>query len=168
MTTLTVLMGVPGSGKTTWVGANAHGRVVCGTDRLRTDRFTGPATAAFMESLRVRARRALASGLDVVVDGCNVRRNERSRWQGLARQHGAATELVVVHASLEDVLAVQRSRSQPVPEDRVRAYHRDFTRALSMIRSEGWARIVHVQRDAIALAVVGPEPDRRWTTTDEP
>lgn len=167
MPTLTVLMGVPGSGKTTWVAANGGGQVVCGTDRLRTDRFAGAATVAFIESLRTRARRALSAGQDVVVDGCNTRRNERTRWRELAHRHAAAAQLVVVHASLEQVLAVQQSRAQPVPAERVRGYHRDFTRSLASIGGEGWARIVHVRRDGVAVAA-GPDPARRWTTSDEP
>jgi len=168
MPILTVLMGVPGSGKTTWVAANTRNQVVCGTDRLRTESFTGASVVAYIESLRTRARRALTAGQDVVVDGCNTRRNERTRWRELARDHGAAPQLVVVHASLTTVLAVQRDRAQPVPADRVRTYHRDFTRSLSAIDGEGWARIVHVQRDGAAAAGVVPEPSRRWTTTDEP
>jgi predicted kinase len=162
MSTLTVLMGTPGAGKTTWSTRNQHpAQLLCSTDRIRLDQLTDRATVAYIESLRVRARRALTRGHDVLVDACNTRRSERTRWRDLANQCHAGTHLVVLHADLATVLEVQRTRDQPVAPDRMRLYHRQLQQSLTTIAGEGWDRITHVQRTEL-------DSDRRWTTADSP
>lgn len=159
--TLTVLMGPPGSGKTTWATANAAGQVVCSTDRLRTERerFDDPALVAYLRSLNTRAGRALDAGQSVIIDGCNVRRNERSRWLGMARVHRAQARLVVVHAPLQTALQVQHDRVHGVADEVMRAYQHRMHRALPWLHREGWDEVVHVE------AAAAP---RRWVSDAAP
>lgn len=160
MTTLTVLMGAPGSGKTTWATANAPGQVLCSTDRLRTDRgLTEAGVVAYISALQSKAERSLAAGQSVVVDACNVRRTERSRWLGVARKHRAVARLVVLHAPMQTLLDVQRDRTHGVADLDVRTYAWQMQRALSGLPREGWDEIVHVEpKDA----------PRRWVSDDAP
>lgn len=160
MTTLTVLMGAPGSGKTTWATANAAGQTLCSTDRMRTDRgLTDAGIVAYLNVLRSKAERSLAAGQSVVVDACNVRRNERSYWLGVARKHRAVARLVVVHAPLQTLLDVQRDRTHGVPQDVMRGYHRAAHIALTAVQHEGWDEIVHVEPG---------EAPRPWVSDDAP
>lgn len=160
MTTLTVLMGAPGSGKTTWATANAAGQVLCSTDRLRTDRgLTEAGIVAYIAALQTKAERALAVGQSVVVDACNVRRAERSRWLGVARKHRAVAKLVVVHAPLQTLLDVQRDRTHGVPALDVRTYAWQLQRSLPSLPREGWDEIVHVEP---------ADAPRRWVSDDSP
>lgn len=161
MPTLTVLMGPPGSGKTTWITANCAGQVVCGTDRLRTesDRFDDAAVGAYMRALGTRAGRALGNGESVVIDGCNVRRNERSRWLGMARIHRARARLVVVHTPLQTTLQVQRDRTHGVADEVMRTYQHRMATSLPWLHREGWDEVVHVE--------AGDLP-RRWVSEDAP
>lgn len=146
VTTLIVLMGVPGSGKTTWAKVNANGAVVCSTDRLRLDRgLTDAGVVAYLNALRTKASRSLAAGLDVVVDGCNTRRDERARWLGTARVHRVAARLVVIHTSTETASAVQRDRTHAVGVEAMRTYQQRMHRALPWLHREGWDEVVHVE-----------------------
>lgn len=146
--TLTVLMGPPGAGKTTWMEANPI-TVVCSTERLRTDRsLTTQATIAFLAGLQTKARRALNAGQDVLIDGCNTKRHERSRWLAIARDYGAKTRLVALDTPLSTCLTVQLSRAHPVPAAKVARYHQEFVRSLSVIGGEGWDSTVCVSREA--------------------
>ncbi len=150
MPTLTVLMGAPGSGKTTWARSHASGALVASTDPLRTEahlREPG-AVAAFQRRLEGKAERSLCRGVDVLVDACNVHAHERSRWRGLARRTYARARLVVCHAPVETLLAVQEGRDRGVPRERVYAYVREFNAAQRVINAEQWVSIEHVHRDA--------------------
>lgn len=152
MPTLTVLMGPPGAGKTTWTEANlAPGQVLCSTERLRHDRRMHDRPGAlvrYLAQLRVKAEDALRAGRSVLVDGCNTRKGDRSTWLALARDCGAQTELVVFDTPLAVVLAVQAARAAPVAEAKVREYHAQHQAALRVIGREGWRRVIHVRRGA--------------------
>lgn len=152
--TLTVLMGIPGAGKSTWAADNAHSDVVlCGMDKLRIDPgLQGRAIAAFVQSLRKRAERALGEGRDVLVDGCHTRRDQRTRWRELAYRYRVDAHLVVLHVDLDTALAAQRERARPVSEARLRGYDREFAEALDSIDDEDWSRIHHVHRDGDPMA----------------
>lgn len=166
MTTLTVLMGPPGAGKSYWTAEHAAGQAVASSEHLRTDRGLSPAGfAAQMAVLRSEAAEALAEGQSVTVDACNTRGEARRRWLDLARQHGAAARLIVCHAPLDELLAVQRDRIVPVAERIVRSYHREFVSALPGLDAEGWDDVLHVYRQATPADVelVGP-----WITGATP
>ena len=160
------MLGMPGAGKTAWISANAQpDQVICSTERMRTDLSLSYKTGhlvAYINALRTKARRELAAGRDVLVDGCNTRTQERSIWLNMARDQGAATHLVVIDTPLDTALAAQRGRAHPVPDDKVVGYHRDFTRALALIESEGWQRITYVNRDGHRSTPTPPIP-RDWT-----
>jgi predicted kinase len=160
MPTLTVLMGPPGSGKTTWAAANAADQVLCSTDRMRTDRgLTDAGVVAYLAALSLKAERALSIGCDVVVDACNTRRSERSRWLGVAHKHRARARLIVVHAPLQTLLDVQRDRTHAVAQPTMRGYLAQMRESLPRLRWEGWDEIVHVEP--------GDLP-RRWVSDDAP
>jgi predicted kinase len=153
MPTLTVLMGPPGAGKTTWTETNlAPGQVLCSTEPIRRNRAMHQrqgAIVAYLANLRAKAETALAEGRDAVVDGCNTRRGDRSTWLALARRYRASTRLVVFATSLEAMLAAQRTRTHPVADDKVRSYYEEFRRAEVAIRREGWGQIEYVRRTGI-------------------
>lgn len=148
--TLTVLLGPPGAGKTTWAAANQQpGQVLCSTERLRTDPTLTArpgALIAYLTGLRVKAHRALAGGQDVLVDACNTRTEERSVWLAIAREHHARTHLVVLDTPMGVLMGVQRTRGHPVAEAKMRRYQAEYQRAMINVRREGWSRITHIRR----------------------
>jgi len=168
---LTVMMGPPGAGKTTWIAANiGPDVVVCSTERIRTDaklKASQGGMVAYLAGLRRRAEQGLGAGRDVLVDGCNTRRQDRTTWLRIARERGASTHLVVVDAPLSDLLRAQRERGRRngVPEEKVRKYHIEYQRALHTIHREGWSAITTVRRgEEPAPLVLDPQPLRvsKW------
>lgn len=105
MTTLFVLRGLPGCGKTTWARAWAlrdpdHRARVSRDDLRRAlfDRYGGDTTAA-QEYLVTAAQWAVVrelarEGVDVVVDDTNLRTEHLNRWRVGAAILGAEFELI--------------------------------------------------------------------------
>jgi predicted kinase len=112
------------------------------------------AMVAFLAGLRRKAERGLRDGHDVLVDGCNTRKGDRTGWVRIAREYGATPLLVVFHTPLPDLLRTQVERGKAgVPEHKVRMYHMEYLRALPMLHTEGWARITHIRRDGSAVPI---------------
>lgn len=82
MTTLTVCMGAPASGKSTWCAANAGDALVVTADAIR---FGADPAAVFTRMVQL-AKGALSEGNDVIVDACSTRAVDRSPWLILARK----------------------------------------------------------------------------------
>lgn len=96
MPTLTVLCGLPGSGKSTY--AMTLGVTVVTADSIRE---RGEAAGVAFGVLYTRVRRALASGRDVVADTCALDVAERATLLGIGRAAGARVELVYMRVDVE-------------------------------------------------------------------
>lgn len=170
-----MMMGPPGAGKSTWVASHARpGQVVCSADRLRTSArlaSSRPAVVGYLTKLWAKVERELAGGRDVLVDACHTRTADRTRWLALARTYGARTHLVIVDAPLDTMLAVQRTRTHPVPEAKVRTYYTQYRRALTLVPREGWGQVTRVQRGTTHTAQAshssseGTDPQPRPVST---
>ena len=117
MTTLYVLIGAPGSGKSTWALQNASrlGAVVVGSDRVRNElRASGEnpldGDAVFAEVER-RARDRLTAGQSVVLDATHYRRRYRTYAIDLGRDLSARRVAIWFNLPLEDCLRRNAERS---------------------------------------------------------
>ena len=97
---LIVLVGPPGSGKTTWAGRNRRGTVHVSQDGL-IDAIT-PAgfdhvfRPVYREAEDAVARAALQAGHTVIVDRTNRTRAHRERWLQIAREARCSAVAVVM------------------------------------------------------------------------
>jgi predicted kinase len=111
MPCLIVLVGPPGSGKTTWAGRNGHGAVHVSQDDL-IDAIT-PAgfdhiyRPVYREAEDAIARAALRAGHTVIVDRTNRTRAHRERWMNIARE--AQCPAVAIVMSTPPELCRQRN-----------------------------------------------------------
>ena len=141
---LVVLIGPPGAGKTTWMDQNLPNAKRVDLEQIRrepnADRgdIINDAIADTFASLR--------GGELVVFDSTAIRAEFRARLRGVAAEVGVPVHAVVFDVKLEDLLAAQKSRQYPVPDDRVRELYDDFTSQLSDIYSEEWATVQTVNR----------------------
>ncbi|GAB7038573.1 MULTISPECIES: AAA family ATPase [Catenuloplanes] len=115
--TMTVLSGLPGVGKDTWVTAHARDRPVVGLDAIRARLGVSPSdgqravAAAAHEEARVhlRARR------DFVWNATNVSRQQRDLCIGLGAAYHARIEIVALEAPRDVVHRRNAGRPAPVP-----------------------------------------------------
>jgi predicted kinase len=142
---ITVLMGAPGAGKSTWLARNISGdEHIASTEPLRADRSLD--SNIFMNQLRRRAEVAAHDGLDVIADGTHIDRRHRAFWLQLAGEANAETRLIIFNTSLPLLYKAQDHRTAPVAKSIVSKYHLDFKKALRTVHLEPWGSIETIVR----------------------
>jgi predicted kinase len=142
---ITVLMGAPGAGKTTWVKQNAKDQLVLSSEAVRIYKDELD-VGAYMNQMRLKGAQAVKSGQSVIVDATNTITAHRAYWIKISRAYGVDSELVAFNTSLELLLNAQRSREYPAPDHIVKDHFRRFQRALTMIKMEGWKNMKIINR----------------------
>lgn len=118
---LTVMSGLPGSGKSTWVKENAGDALVVSLDAIRAEfkrykrnqEFEG---RCFQEAT-ARLRQGLAAGRDVIWDACGLDARSRAKPLRIGRDYGALLRVVSVDEPFEVCAARNADREYPVPND---------------------------------------------------
>ncbi|MBU2663644.1 AAA family ATPase [Actinoplanes bogorensis] len=115
--TMTVLSGLPGAGKDTWVAAHAEDQPVISLDVIRdrlgvkpSDGQRAVAAAAHEEArVHLRARR------DFVWNATNISRQHRDLCIGLGAAYHARVEIVALEVPPQTLLRQNGGRPAPVP-----------------------------------------------------
>jgi predicted kinase len=136
-----VLVGVPGSGKSTW--AASQGWTVLSSDEMRLVLSGDETNQGIHGKVFGAMRHLLKSRLEIgasptVIDATNLRRKDRKPWVKLAQKHGAAVEAVYFEVPLAVALERNRMRTRMVPEDVIRMMH-DWTQPPTA--AEGFSRV---------------------------
>jgi polynucleotide kinase-phosphatase len=168
---LVVLVGVSGSGKSTFARTRFKPTEVVSSDFCRglvaDDENDQSATPDAFDVLHYIVGTRLRRGLLTVVDATNVQQEARASLVKLARDHDVLADAIVL--DVPESLAAERNRQRP---DRDFGPHvvarqaRDLRRSMPRLKREGFRR-VHVLRgaDAIDSAVVARE--RPWNDRTE-
>ena len=147
-----VLVGLPGSGKSTWAAGRRRATVLS-SDAIRLllagDETDQSIHARVFATMRFLLRQRLAVGRgDTIIDATNLARKWRRDWVKIARAAGAELEAVFFDTPLEVCLARNKGRSRVVPEAALRSMAsklrapelaEGFTR-VKTIRASGRAR----------------------------
>ena len=167
---LVVLVGVSGSGKSTFAAEHFSPYEVVSSDFCRglvsNDENDQAATVDAFDVLQYIAGTRLRRGLLTVVDATNVQSSARAQLVKLAREHDVLVDAVVLE--VPEAVAIERNEARA---DRdfgahvVRRQNRELRKSLGRLRREGFRR-VHVLHglDEIATARITREPswnDRR-------
>jgi polynucleotide kinase-phosphatase len=167
---LVVLVGISGSGKSTFAREHFRPTEVISSDFCRgliaDDENDQSATRDAFDVLHYIVGTRLRRGLLTVVDATNVQQSARASLVRLAKSHDVMVDAIVL--DVPEAVAAGRNQNRA---DRdfgrhvVARQHRDLQRSLGRLRKEGFRR-VHVLRgtDAVASARVVREPawsDRR-------
>jgi protein phosphatase len=167
---LVVLVGVSGSGKSTFAAQKFGPHETLSSDAFRAlvsnDQNDQGATEAAFDALRYVAAKRLEAGLLTVIDATNVQPAARKSFVDLAKAHDVLPVAIVLDVPAG--IAVDRNATRP---DRdfgahvVRRQHDQLRRSLRFLGKEGFRRI-HVldSVEAIADAEIVREPlltDRR-------
>ena len=145
--TLTLMVGVSGSGKSTHAAKLAHatGATIVEPDAIRKE-LTGDASDQSRngEVFRLAHNRAesfLLTGKSVVVDATNLDRKTRAEWVAIARRCGAEARAVVVDTPVDVAKKRNRSRDRVVPLDVI---DKQARRLCPPTSDEGFAHITTV------------------------
>ncbi len=117
--TVTVMSGLPGAGKSSWVREHAGDQPLVALDRLREELEVDPTEhqAKVIARARELAREHLRAGRSFVWDATNLSRSLRRSVVTLCYDYGARVRIVHVEAPEPVLRARNRARPEPVPDD---------------------------------------------------
>jgi predicted kinase len=116
--TMTVLCGLPGVGKDTWLAEHADGQPVVSLDALRSQLHISPTEdqRRVAHAAHELARDHLRARRSFVWNATNISRQQRDQCITLAANYHARVEIVALEAPEAVVRERNRARPQPVPD----------------------------------------------------
>jgi predicted kinase len=116
--TVTLMSGLPGAGKDTWLAKNRPTLPVVALDVIR-EALEVEATdnqGEVIQAAQEQCREHLRAGRDLAFNATNVTRHTRQRWIDLFADYSAKIEIVYLEPPLSVILEQNKHRDHPVPE----------------------------------------------------
>ena len=143
---ITVLMGAPASGKTTWLKENKTGfEHIYSTELVRVNRELD--VDYYMSMIRAKAVKAADEGKDVIADGTHTITLHRLFWLNLAKRLSIETRLIVFNTPLPLLLMGNSIRSHPCPVNVLVKHHKNMQIAKRLVLREAWNTIENKVRN---------------------
>jgi len=114
---VTLMSGLPGSGKDTWLAQNRSELPVVSLDEIRRELGVDPSEnqGAVAQLARERCREFLRAGNSFAFNATNTLRQTRKRWIDLFSDYHARVEIVYLEPPFDEILRRNRSREKSVP-----------------------------------------------------
>ena len=116
--TVTVMSGLPGAGKDTWIAKQRSDHPIVSLDVIRNELGVSVTDnqGQVIRAAHERAREYLRAGRDFVWNATNVTRQNRSRVLRLLRDYGARVEIVYLEPDPDQLRRQNKDRPDAVPE----------------------------------------------------
>lgn len=116
--TVTMMSGLPGAGKDTWLARHRPDLPVISLDGLREELEIAPEKnqGRVAQAAKARCREWLAAGTSFAFNATNLSAPMRGRWIDLFAAYGARVEIVYLEPPLDTLLRQNRDRGAAVPE----------------------------------------------------
>jgi predicted kinase len=117
--TVTMMSGLPGSGKDTWLATNRGDLLVISLDDMREELGIEATEnqGKVAQLARERCRELLRAHTPFAFNATNLLRQTRQRWIDLFADYDARIEMVYVEPALPVILDQNKRRKRLVPED---------------------------------------------------
>jgi predicted kinase len=120
--TLTIIVGLPRSGKSTWIGKNKGDAIVLSHDWVREHilgvSYAKSANAIVWTIADATLRILLGQDKNVILDGVNNTRSTRKFYIDIAKEYGAKVKMLVITTPLSVCLARNRmSDTHKLPDE---------------------------------------------------
>lgn len=116
---VTLMAGLPGAGKDTWLARHRPGLPVVSLDAVRSELdldATGN-QGEVIQAAREKCREHLRAGRNFAFNATNITHQTRARWISLFADYQARVEIVYLEPPVSVILAQNRARKTPVPEN---------------------------------------------------
>jgi predicted kinase len=115
---VTLVSGLPGAGKDTWLARHRSSLPVVSLDEIRTDLEVEPTEnqGGVIQLARERCREYLRAGVDFAFNATNITRQMRQRWTHLFEDYNARIEIIYLEPPVKTILAQNKNRDKSVPE----------------------------------------------------
>ena len=115
---VTLMCGVPGAGKDTWLAQNRSDLPVISLDDIRQEVGVAPTgnQGPVAQLAQERCREFLRQGAPFAFNATNILHQTRSRWLNLFAKYHSRIEVVYLEPPLPEILAQNKQRPSPVPE----------------------------------------------------
>jgi predicted kinase len=116
--TVTLMSGLPGAGKDTWLKKHRPELSIVALDQIRDDLEIDATEnqGKVIQAAREQAREHLRAGRNFAFNATNTMHLTRKRWVDLFADYGARIEVIYVEPRLPVILERNRRRKNPVPE----------------------------------------------------
>lgn len=117
--TVTMMSGLPGSGKDTWLRDEMPELPVVSLDDIRAELDVAPSDdqGQVVQAAREQCRELLRAKTSFTFNATSLLRQTRQRWIDLFADYGARIEIVYLEPPLATVLQRNKRRDRPVPEE---------------------------------------------------
>jgi len=147
---LTIMCGIPGSGKTTelmnWQRSQPD--VVLCPDEFRRvltgQDYYGPAQDSVWSHVKTAARVLLGHGYDIIIDGTHLTVASRRSWIMIAKETGKLVDCIWLNIPFATCIARNQARDRVVPDEVVNRMCSVF---VPPSVSEGFSNILEIRED---------------------
>lgn len=116
--TVTLMSGLPGAGKDTWLARQRPTLPVVALDAIRDELDVEPTEnqGEVIQAAREKCREHLRASRSFAFNATNITRQTRQRWINLFADYDAKVEIVYLEPPIATMLAQNNRRMNPVPE----------------------------------------------------